>query len=390
MTELLIKLFIGGGDPNEPEIRKKYGFLSGITGIFLNLCLFVGKLLAGIFSGAISIIADALNNLSDAGSSIVNMVGFKIANTPPDREHPFGHGRAEYISGLIISFIIVLMGVELVRGSFEKIFDPQMPDNSLFTFIILFLAIAVKLWMFVFNRKLGKKINSVSLKAAASDSISDVMATGAVIAGMGISMLFKVNIDGYIGLAVAGFIIFSGIKTAKESLSSLLGQMPDKDFVNRIKESVYNYDGIIAIHDLIVHNYGIGVSFVSFHAEVNSSMGLCEAHELVDKIERDFKDKFNCLVTIHIDPVDIDDEETVMLLERVRKIVGDIDGELSLHDFRVRKKSTGRYVIFDLSVPYKFRYSDAQVKDMIISAVKDTEKDIEVVIHAERQLSELD
>lgn len=390
MTELLIKLFIGDKDPNDPEIRKKYGFLSGIVGIFLNLCLFVGKLLAGIFSGAISIIADALNNLSDAGSSIVNMVGFKIANTPPDREHPFGHGRAEYISGFAISFIIVLMGVELAQGSFEKIFDPQMPNTGLFTFIILSAAVVIKLWMFIFNRKLGKRINSVSLKAAASDSISDVMATGAVIAGMIVTLLFNVNIDGYIGLAVAGFIIFSGIKTAKESLSSLLGQMPDKDFVNKIKESVCAYDGVIAIHDLIIHNYGVGISFVSFHAEVNSSMGLCEAHELVDEIERDFKDKFNCFVTIHIDPVDIDDEETVMLLEKVRKIVSDIDSGLSLHDFRVIKKSTGKNVIFDLNVPYKFRYSDAQVKDMVVSAVKNTEKDVEVDIHAERQLSELD
>ncbi len=390
MTNLLIKLFIGKENADTPAVRKKYGFLSGVTGIILNLCLFIGKLLAGIFSGSISVVADALNNLSDAGSSIVNMVGFKIANTPPDREHPFGHGRAEYISGLLISLIIILMGFELIQSSFEKIFEPQTPNISLFTFIILFISVIVKLWLFMFNRKLGKKINSVSLKATATDSISDVLATAAVIVGMVVCYFFKINIDGYTGLAVAAFIIFSGVKTAKESLSSLLGQMPDKEMVKSIQKYVCSYEGIIGIHDLIVHNYGVGISFVSFHAEVNSAMALPEAHELIDEIEKDIKEKFNCFVTIHIDPVDIEDEETVSLCEMVKETVKEIDKEFAVHDFRVIKSGGGRLVIFDLTLPYNYRLSDIQVKNMIISEIKSMYNNTEVIISTEGQLSELD
>ncbi len=272
MTKFLIRLFIGKTADYSSDTRKKYGFLSGITGIILNLLVFTGKLIAGILSGAVSVVADALNNLSDAGSSIVNMVGFKIAMTPPDREHPFGHGRAEYVAGLIISFIITLMGVELAKSSVDKIIVPEAPDISVLTFVILFASVLVKLWMFFFNRKLGSEINSVSLKATASDSISDVTATVAVILGMAASVIFDVNIDGWAGLLVSVFIVVSGLKTAKESLSPLMGQMPEKELVEDIKSTVNSYEGIIGMHDLIVHNYGVGISFISFHAEVASSM----------------------------------------------------------------------------------------------------------------------
>ncbi len=390
MTRLLLRLFIGKEDGNNPEVRKKYGFLSGFTGIVLNILLFGGKLAAGILSGSISVVADALNNLSDAGSSIVNLVGFKIALAPPDREHPFGHGRAEYISGLVISFFIVLVGFELAKSSIEKIFAPEMPKIEIFTFIVLFISVLVKIWMFVFNRKLGKKINSVSLKAVAADSISDAAATGTVILGMAAAYLFKLDIDGYIGLAVSVFIIISGFKTAKESLSSLLGQMPDKELVENMSKTVCSYKGIIGIHDLIIHNYGVGVSFVSFHAEVASTMGLKEAHQLIDKIEGDFKEKFGSFVTIHIDPVDIDDEETARLCDSVKKAVKDIDGSLSLHDFRVLKNPGGNSVIFDLILPYGFKYSDAQIRSMVTSAIHQIDEKADVIIHLENGMSELD
>ncbi|HBH95093.1 MAG TPA: cation-efflux pump [Ruminococcaceae bacterium] len=390
MTKLLIKLFIGKENPDLPSARKKYGFLSGMTGIALNVCLFIGKLTAGIFSGSISVIADALNNLSDAGSSIVNMVGFKIANTPPDREHPFGHGRAEYVSGLVISLIIILMGFELIQSSLEKIFKPEMPKISAFTFIILIASVLVKLWLFLFNRKLGKIINSVALKAVAADSISDVLATAAVIAGILASLFFDISIDGYTGLIVAAFIILSGIKTAKESLSSLLGQMPDKETAKKIQRCACSYEGIIGIHDLIIHNYGAGTSFVSFHAEVDSAMSLPLAHELIDKIETDFKEKFGCFVTIHIDPVDIGDNETASLCGQVKDIVNRIDQDLSIHDFRVLKSGVGRSVIFDLALPYNYKLSDIQVKSMITSEIKASCNVSEVIVCAERQLSELD
>lgn len=390
MTELLIKLFIGNKDCESPEVRKKYGFLSGITGIVLNLCLFAGKLIAGIASGAISVIADAINNLSDAGSSIVNMVGFKIALSPPDKEHPFGHGRAEYVSGLVISFIIALMGVELAKESFDKIINPQEPEASVFTFIMLGAAVLVKLWMFIFNRKLGKKINSVSLRATATDSISDVLSTFTVILGMTAGILFNLNIDGYVGLLVAAFIIFSGIKTAKESLSPLIGQMPEKELVDGIKNMVGSYEGIIGIHDLIIHNYGVGISFISFHAEVSSGTGISEAHTLVDKIEKDMKEKFNCVVTIHIDPVDIDDEETVQLREAVCSIAKEIDSSLSVHDFRVVKNPLGSSLIFDLAVPYGFRISDIQLRDMMVKSIAEIDGSAAVIVEVERQLAELD
>lgn len=390
MTKFLIRLFIGKTADYSSDTRKKYGFLSGITGIILNLLLFTGKLIAGILSGAVSVVADALNNLSDAGSSIVNMVGFKIAMTPPDREHPFGHGRAEYVAGLIISFIITLMGVELAKSSVDKIIVPEAPDISVLTFVILFASVLVKLWMFFFNRKLGSEINSVSLKATASDSISDVTATVAVILGMAASVIFDVNIDGWAGLLVSVFIVVSGLKTAKESLSPLMGQMPEKELVEDIKSTVNSYEGIIGMHDLIVHNYGVGISFISFHAEVASSMPLSDAHTLVDGIETEFKKKFGCGVTIHIDPVDIDDEETTELFGAVKKVVKGIDEGLSIHDFRVVKNHAGNTLIFDLAVPYKFRLSDRQIREMTLSGINAIDKNAVPIVSIERQLAELD
>lgn len=390
MTKFLIRLFIGKTADYSSDTRKKYGFLSGITGIILNLLLFTGKLIAGILSGAVSVVADALNNLSDAGSSIVNMVGFKIAMTPPDREHPFGHGRAEYVAGLIISFIITLMGVELAKSSVDKIIVPEAPDISVLTFVILFASVLVKLWMFFFNRKLGSEINSVSLKATASDSISDVTATVAVILGMAASVIFDVNIDGWAGLLVSVFIVVSGLKTAKESLSPLMGQMPEKELVEDIKSTVNSYEGIIGMHDLIVHNYGVGISFISFHAEVASSMPLSDAHTLVDGIETEFKKKFGCGVTIHIDPVDIDDEETTELFGAVKKVVKGIDEGLSIHDFRVVKNHAGNTLIFDLAVPYKFRLSDRQIREMTVGGINAIDKNAVAIVSIERQLAELD
>ncbi len=390
MTKFLIRLFIGKHTDNAPDTRKKYGFLSGVTGIILNFILFAGKLIAGILSGAVSVVADAINNLSDAGSSIVNMVGFKIAMTPPDREHPFGHGRAEYVSGLIISFIIALMGVELAKSSIDKIIAPEPPDISILTFVILFASVLVKLWMFFFNRRLGSEINSVSLKATAADSISDVTATAAVILGMAVSVIFNINIDGWAGLLVSAFIVVSGLKTAKESLSPLMGQMPEKELVEDIKNTVNSHDGIIGMHDLIVHNYGVGISYVSFHAEVASSMPLSDAHTLVDGIETEFKEKFGCGVTIHIDPVDIDDEETSELFRSVKEAVKEIDGCLSIHDFRVVKNPAGNSLIFDLAVPYKFRLSDRQIREMTVNGIKAFDEKAVPIINIERQLAELD
>lgn len=387
MTNFLIKLFIGADlNEDDPLIRKKCGFLSGLTGIFINILLFAGKIFAGIFSGAISVVADALNNLSDAGSSIVNIVGFKIALAPPDREHPFGHGRAEYVAGLIISFIITLMGVELARTSVEKIIFASAPEYDLFTVIILCISIAMKFWMYIFNRKMGNMIDSVSMKATATDSISDVISTAAVLIGIAINYFAHLNADGFIGLLVSLFIIYSGIKTAKESLSPLLGQMPNKELSENIKDTVCSYDGIIGIHDLLIHNYGVGVSIISLHAEVPSCVSLSEAHALIDLIETELEQKFHCTATIHIDPVDVNDTKSDELLSSIISFIKSIEPSLSVHDFRL----TGSTIHFDLVVPYKFKISAEQLREDVTAFIHQKDKTLNPIINIERQMTELD
>lgn len=387
MTNFLIKLFIGADlNKDDPLVRKKCGFLSGLTGIFINIFLFVGKIFAGIFSGAISVVADALNNLSDAGSSIVNIVGFKIALAPPDREHPFGHGRAEYVAGLIISFIITLMGVELARTSVEKIIFASAPEYDLFTVIILCISIALKFWMYIFNRKMGNMIDSVAMKATATDSISDVISTAAVLIGIAINYFAHLNADGYIGLLVSLFIVYSGIKTAKESLSPLLGQMPNKELSESIKETVCSYDGIIGIHDLLIHNYGVGVSMISLHAEVPSCVSLSEAHALIDKIENELNRKFHCTATIHIDPVEMNDEKADELMSHVILFAKSIDNSLSVHDFRMK----GSTLTFDLVIPYNFPISREELLKTMTEEIHSLDENISPVINIERQMTELD
>ncbi len=387
MTNFLIKLFIGANlNKDDPLVRKKCGFLSGLTGIFINLVLFIGKIFAGIFSGAISVVADSLNNLSDAGSSIVNIVGFKIALSPPDREHPFGHGRAEYVAGLIISFIITLMGVELARTSVEKIIFASVPEYDLFTVIILCISIALKFWMYIFNRKMGNMIDSVAMKATATDSISDVISTAAVLIGIAINYFAHLNADGYIGLLVSLFIVYSGIKTAKESLSPLLGQMPNKELSKNIKETVCSYDGIIGIHDLLIHNYGVGVSIISLHAEVPSCVSLSEAHALIDLIETELEQKFHCTATIHIDPVDVNDTKLDELLSSIISFIKSIEPSLSVHDFRL----TGSTIHFDLVIPYKFNIGTEQLREEVTDFISQKDKALNPIINIERQMTELD
>lgn len=388
MTKLLIRLFIKNNtDTQNPQIRGRYGMLAGVVGIILNLLLFAGKLIAGLVSGAISITADAFNNLSDAGSSIITLVGFKMANAPADREHPFGHGRVEYLAGLIVSLLILLMGVELAKSSLDKILRPEEISFSALTLVILIVSVLVKLWMGVFNRRLGRDINSAPMKAAAMDSISDAVATVAVIAGILIFALFGVNIDGFIGMLVAIFICFTGLKTAKESFSPIVGTRPDKEFVQRIADYVESYDGIIGIHDLIVHNYGVGVSIISLHAEVPCTMEIMQAHELIDRLEDELRVRFNCHVTIHMDPVAVNDPETMRVKERVEILIKAIDPELSMHDFRKTVGVHSENLIFDVVVPFQYRYSDEEVSERIRLAVSALDPKYNTVIHIDKQLT---
>ena len=388
MTKLLIKLFIKAPDNvGDVEVKQKYGYLGACTGIALNIFLFLGKLIAGLVSGAISVMADAFNNLSDAGSSIMTLIGFKIAGAPADEAHPFGHGRMEYISGLIISFIIMLMGIELGKTSFTKIFHPQEIEFSYLTLGILIASVAVKLWMGIFNKKLGTIINSTSMKAAAADSISDCIATTAVIIAMLISTLAGVNVDGYVGILVALFIFWSGINACRDSVSPLLGNLPDAEFVKEIEDKVNTYEGIIGVHDLIVNDYGMGNLVISMHAEVPCTMDFTLAHELIDQIEDDLKAEYKCLVTIHMDPVAYNDEATMQHKAMVEKIVTDIDSALSIHDFRMTKGESRVNLIFDVVIPYNIRMTPKEITDEISDKIYDIDKKYFVVINVDRKMA---
>lgn len=385
MTKLLIKLFIKDSDNvGDSRVRQKYGYLGSCTGIALNILLFVGKLIAGLISGAISVMADAFNNLSDAGSSVMSLVGFKMAAKAADEDHPFGHGRMEYISGLVISFIVMLMGVELGKSSISKIFAGEKLTFSKLTFGILICSVAVKLWMGWFYKSLGKKINSTALRASAADSLSDCAATGAVIVAMLISSLTGVNIDGYVGVLVAVFIFWSGFNTCRDSVSPLLGSKPDKEFVQEIIDTAMSYPNIIGIHDLLVHDYGVGNSVISFHAEVPCEMDFMAAHELIDAVEEDMKKKYKCAVSIHMDPVADNDEETNAAKQVAIEVAKSIDERLSIHDFRMTKGENRANLIFDLVIPFDFRLSDGEVIDKVSRRLSEFDSRYNAVINVDK------
>ncbi len=362
MIKLLSKIFIKEyKDYKNPEVRKKYGFLTGILGIILNVILFVGKLFAGLIAGAMSILGDAFNNLSDAGSSIITLVGFKLASTPADSKHPYGHGRIEYVAGLIVAIIVIVIGIELGKGSIEKVITPTEIKYGILSIVILCISVLIKFWMFLYNRSIGKKINSTAMKATSMDCIADVCATTSVLMGVVVFYSFGVNIDAYIGILVAIFICYTGIKTALESLSPLLGERPNPEFVKSIEWHVLSYQNIIGVHDLMVHDYGVGVVVVSLHAEVPCKMDSIKAHELIDEIEDSLKKNFKCQAVIHMDPVENDDEDTIKMKQMVCEIVNNIDEGLSIHDFRMTKGEKRNNLIFDLVVPFGFKLSDDEL-----------------------------
>ncbi len=386
MTKLLIRLFVrDSNNIKDAAVRVRYGYLGSVTGIVLNILLFAGKLIAGIISGAISVTADAFNNLSDAGSSIVSLVGFKMAALPADEEHPFGHGRMEYVSGLIISFLILLMGFELAHESVLKMISPKDIRFSWLTLCILIASVLVKLWMGLFNLTLGKRINSTSMKATAADSISDCISTSAVIVAMLVFYFAGVNIDSIIGLLVALFILYNGVKTFRESLTPLLGTKPDKEFVDEITAAVEKYPDIVGTHDLIVHDYGVGNLIISMHAEVPMQMEFNAAHELIDMIEDELKKKYNCLVTIHMDPVAVNDERVMAVKAQVSEVVRNIDSRMSIHDFRMTDGRDRVNLIFDLVVPFGLGMTDAQVRENVSARVSALDKAYCCVISIDRE-----
>ena len=386
MLNLLIKLFIHDSENcNEPRVRTAYGTLCGIYGIFLNLLLFAGKYAAGLISGSVAIIADAFNNLSDAGSSVIPLLGFALAGKKPDPEHPFGHGRIEYITGLAISAIIILVGVDLGKSSIEKIIDPTPVEPGLLPAIILIAAIAVKIYISLYNRRIGRKINSSVMQATALDALTDTISTLVVLLSMAVAYFFKVNIDGWAGLFVALFIIYAGYSAAKDTIAPLLGSAPDPDFVRSIEDTVMAHKEILGIHDLFVHDYGPGRTFISLHAEVDGHGDFFGLHDVVDSAESELKEKFGCLATIHMDPIDSANPEINTLRDKVLEALKrNISEEIKIHDFRVVPGPSHTNLIFDAAVPVDFKISDSKLEAMIKETVSSSFSHCFAVVNIDR------
>ncbi len=384
MSDFLIRLFIGKDkDVREPRIRGKYAALASFTGIILNVLLFIGKLTMGILSMSVAIIADAFNNISDAGSSIVTLLGVRLSNKPVDKEHPLGHGRYEYIAGFIVDMLIILVGFELFKGSIEKIIDPSLPTVGTATFIILGASILVKVWLFIFYRKIGNKIQSSPVKAAAADSLSDCIATTLVLASAIIARIWGFPIDGWAGILVAVFILFAGLKAAKETIDLLLGSTPDPAFIESIYEFVKEYPSIVGIHDVMVHDYGPGRQIVSFHAEVPSDSDINVAHEDVDKIERDMHKKFGCIVTVHLDPIVVNDPLVNELRALAETQAKKVDETFSIHDFRMTKGETHINLIFDLVLPVDCKMASKDAEKRVAEQIREKRPECACVIKTE-------
>lgn len=362
MVTLLSKIFIKNReDIKNPQVRLAYGMLCGAVGIFLNLCLFTGKFIAGTISHSIAITADAFNNLSDAGSSIITLIGFRMAGQKPDSDHPFGHGRIEYVSGLLVSVIILLMGLELLKSSVSKIIHPENLSFSPVILIILLASILIKCYMYLYNNRLGKKLESAAMCATATDSLSDTLATTVVLIATLVAHFTDLAIDGWCGILVGIFICYAGFNTAKDTISPLLGQAPEKEFVQQVNDIVMAHEGIIGIHDLIVHNYGPGRVLISLHAEVPADGDILVLHDLIDTIEHELRDTLNCHAVIHMDPVQMGDEETARLKTLVSGYLAEIDTSLTMHDFRIVTGPTHTNLIFDVVTPYQFPMSDNEL-----------------------------
>ena len=379
MITCLAKFWIRESDSEEKK-RRVYGTLGAVVGIFLNICLFTGKYLAGFLSGSIAIMADAFNNLSDAGSSFISLIGFVFSGKKPDLDHPFGHGRIEYLAGLGVSFLILLMGVELAKNSVQKILHPVSVQISMLSIAVLSASILVKLYMAYYNHAIGKKIRSATMAATATDSLSDAAATTVVLLAMLFLAVTGINIDGYCGILVAVFILAAGIGAAKETVSPLLGQAPDPEFVKEIKELFMQHEEVLGIHDMAVHDYGPGRVMVSLHAEVSGDGNIYELHDLIDRIERELKEKLHCETVIHMDPIDVGNVKTVEMKEEMVKLVKAIDERLTIHDFRMVTGTTHHNMIFDVVIPADFKLSQEELKDIIQKKVWEKWPDYYVVI----------
>lgn len=384
MISVLAKWLIPNREQVEDgAVRRAWGALCGFVGIGLNILLFAGKLVAGTLSGSIAITADAFNNLSDAGSSVVTLLGFRLAGKKPDAGHPFGHGRLEYVSGLIVAGLILLMGAELAKSSVDKILHPEAVTFSWLAAGILLASIGVKLYMYLYNRAVGKKIKSAAMSATAADSLSDTAATSAVLLAMVIGKLTDVQLDGWVGLVVALFILWSAVQAARDTISPLLGQAPDPLLVKEIESLVMAHDTVVGIHDLVVHDYGPGRCIISLHAEVPADEQVLELHDVIDNIEEELAQKLHCEAVIHMDPVVVGDPTVTALHQQVAALVKTIDPRITIHDFRMVPGQTHTNLIFDAVIPFDERLTRQQVADRIRQMVSEMEGDYRAVVKVE-------
>ncbi len=386
MVGLLAKIFIKNGENTDnPQTRTAYGVLCGVVGIVLNILLFAFKLVAGALSGSVAITADAINNLSDAGSSLITLIGFRLSAKKPDHEHPFGHGRMEYISGLLVSFLIMTMGIELAQSSFDKILNPTDVHFDTLVAVILAVSVLGKLYMAFYNSRIGIKINSSAMRATATDSISDCITTAIVLVSMLINHFTNLKIDGQCGLLVSVFIVIAGLRAAKETMAPLLGQAPEKEFVEKIEKAALEYEEIIGIHDLVVHDYGPGRRMVTFHAEVPCDGDINIMHDAVDNLERELKVKFDCEAVIHMDPLNVTDNEVCKMRDTVSGIVRQINSAITIHDFRMVSGPTHTNLIFDAVIPHSL---DADtVKRQICDQIEQLDKKYFAVVKIDTDYS---
>lgn len=388
MIELLAKLLLKDtSDTRDPAVRRGYGRISCIVGIALNIILFVGKYVAGMLSRSVAVMADSFNNLSDAGSSVITLVGFQMAGKKADLEHPFGHGRVEYLSGLIVSAMILIMGVELFRTSVKKIIYPEAVDTSLVAFAVLIAAIGVKFYMAYYNKKIGKKIDSAAMKATAADSLSDVAATTVVLISMLITKFTGLNVDGICGVLVALFILRAGCGAVKDTLSPLLGQAPRPELVEQIKQIVMSHEQIVGMHDLIVHDYGPGRCMISLHAEVPGDGGIYELHDMIDSVERELKEKLDCDAVIHMDPINVNDAEVTNMKQKVSDLITGQNDRMSIHDFRMIKGPTHTNVVFDIVLPGDCRMSDEEAEHWVCDLIRKNFENVYAIVNVDHDFT---
>ena len=385
MVSLIKRKFVKNSEKtSDPVVRRAYGTVSGIMGIVFNIILFAIKLFAGTVSGSIAITSDAFNNLSDAGSSVITLFGFKLSGAKPDDDHPYGHGRMEYIAGFVVSLLILYMGFELIKSSIGKIINPAPVSADIVALVILAGAIIIKIYMYFYNKKIAEKINSSAVKATAADCISDAVSTAVVLAATIVMKFTDIAIDGWCGLLVALFIFKSGIGAAKDTVGLLLGNGPDPDLVENVKNIVMSHEEIIGIHDLMVHDYGPGRRVISLHGEVAANGNLIYLHDVIDGIERELKEKLGCSAIIHMDPIDIDNEKTSEIYKKVKELTKSVDERLSIHDLRIVSGPTHTNIVFDVVVPRGFNMKESELIKTLSKLVSDNFENTFAVIEVDQ------